>query len=109
MFKRTRKRQIAKYAKKSRICPICGYKDYKYEAYAEGCYGIVEQHCYCSRCGYTVEQAYSEPICGFNLDTLRGYRDFSGKYHPKNTKMRARLRKKYNIKHSNQDWYLQYI
>ena len=33
------------------ICPICGYKKYRYTRYTEMEWGTVEQHGYCERCG----------------------------------------------------------
>lgn len=45
-------------------CPICGYEGFKDVHYAEEYWGIVEQHCYCDRCGYVIEQCYSEAIEG---------------------------------------------
>ncbi len=48
--------------KKGKKCPICGYKKYRYTRYTEMDWGTVEQHGYCERCGYTIEQAYSLPV-----------------------------------------------
>jgi len=52
---------------KTTNCPICGYKNFIDDHYTEECYGIIEQHCYCYRCGYTVEQYHSESVEGFDL------------------------------------------
>ena len=90
-------------------CPICGYKKFKDEHYTEGWFGIVEQHCYCDRCGYTIEQAYSEPIGGFRPPIRRGGKDSQGVYHPKNRRKRARVKRKYGIKYSNEDRMLMFI
>lgn len=84
-------------------CPICGSKKWKYVSYAEGFYGIIEQHGYCERCGYTVEQSYSQPIAGFELNQTRG-RKYNGKWYGKNTRKRKRMKRKYGIKHTNKDW-----
>lgn len=89
-------------------CPICGFKKWKYVSYAEECYGTVEQHGYCARCGYTVEQAYSQPIVGFELNQTRGCK-YNGKWHGKNTRKRKRMKRKYDIKHTNKDWMLFFI
>ena len=94
---------------KNTKCPICSYKKYKDVHYTEECYGIVEQHCYCDRCGFVIEQAYSEPIYGFYPPTRKGYKDHNGVYHPKNIKRRKRMKRKYNIKYSNDDWKLTLI
>ena len=89
-------------------CPICGSSDYKHEEYHDDIWGawyLVEEHTYCDRCGYRVEMAYSEPMEGFQPDTRRGYRDYLGNYHPKNTRKRARIRRKYHIKKPDNGWY----
>ena len=91
------------------LCPICGFKGYKYEYWTEYGIGVVERHGYCDRCGYTVEQAYSGVIDGFMPDITRGYKDYQDNYHPKNTRKRTRMRRKYNIKRSNRDYLLQFI
>jgi len=90
-------------------CPICGYKKFKDGHYAEECYGIVEQHCYCDRCGYMIEQCYSEPVEGFYPHIKRGGKDYKGVYHPKNQRKRKRMKRKYNIKYGNKDWMLMFI
>lgn len=98
-----------KYRNKSK-CPICGYKDYRYVSYSEECWGIVEQHGYCERCGYIVEQAYSAVVEGFVLDRKRGYRNnYTGEYYPSNKRKRRRMRRKYHIKHTPNDWWLDMI
>ncbi len=107
MLTKIRKRQIEKYTEKSEICPICKYKKYKYQSFFEY-YGIVEQHGFCARCGFSVEQSYSKPYVRFEPDTSKGFKDFSSKYHKKNIRMRTRIRRKYNIKRKNTDWYLRY-
>lgn len=90
-------------------CPICGYKKFKDEHYAEEGYGIVEQHCYCDRCGYMIGQCYSEPIDGFYPPIKRGSKDYKGIYHPKNWRKRKRMKRKYNIKYGNKNWMLIFI
>ena len=92
----------------NKCCPVCNSKDYKYVYYTEEYWGIVEQHGYCERCGYIIEQAYSQPIEGFKLDRKRGYK-LKGKWYAKNTRKRKRMRRKYNIKHTSQDWMLDMI
>lgn len=81
-------------------CPVCGNKDYKYESYYEEFQGAMilsEEHGCCERCGYIVDQAYSDPVDGFEPDVRRGHKDCCGNYHPKNTRKRARIRRKNNI------------
>ncbi len=91
-------------------CPICNSPNYRYVSYSEFGWGSVEQHGYCDRCGYVVEQAYSQPIVGFTLDRKRGYRNpFDGKYYPNNVRMRKRLHRKYGIKHRPEDRMLDQI
>jgi len=89
----------------NRVCPFCGSDQYQYKYWAEEYWGIVEQHGYCDRCGYTIEQAYSAAIDGFMPDIKRGFKDFNGHYHPKNTRKRARIRRKYHIKKPDNGWY----
>lgn len=78
-------------------CPICYSNTFEYISYSEECYGIVEQHGYCDRCGYRVEQAYS-PVYEAFLDIKRGFKDALGNYHPKDVKRHKRIRRKQNIK-----------
>ncbi len=88
-------------------CPICNSSNYRSRTYAEECWGIVEEHSYCSHCGYTVEMCYSAPIVGFMPSLTKGYRNkLDGKYYPKNVRKRARLHKKYKIKRKNEDRFL---
>lgn len=89
-------------------CLICGFKGWSYIHYTEGCWGIVEQHGFCDRCGYTIEQSYSPTIAGFELDRQKGYK-IKGVWHGKNTRKRKRMRRKHNIKHNPKDWMLAYI
>ena len=95
--------------KREERCPVCNSKHYRYVYYAEECYGIVEQHGYCDRCGYTVEQAYSEPFVGFMPAVQRGYHDRLGKWHRKETRKRKRMKRKFNIKYGSKDWMLQFM
>ena len=78
-------------------CPICNSKNFDYVSYSEECYGIVEQHGYCHRCGYRIEQVYS-PIYDAFIDIKRGYKDYNGIYHPKDVKRHKRIRRKLSIK-----------
>lgn len=78
-------------------CPICHSKTFEYVSCSEECYGTVEQHGYCDRCGYTIEQSYS-PVYEAFYDIKRGYKDALGRYHPKNVKRHRRIRRKLNIK-----------
>lgn len=57
---------------KIELCPICKSDKWKYVCYTEYGWGIVEQHGYCSHCGYTVEQCYSDTVAGFEPDQKRG-------------------------------------
>lgn len=91
------------------ICPMCGSKKYKYVSYSEFGWGIVEQHGYCDRCGYTIEQAYSQSIDGIEYPIRKGFRDYYGKYHAKNVHRRNRIARKYNLKHQPTDWILSKI
>ena len=78
-------------------CPICDSENYKYECYKEDVWGawiVVEQHGHCQDCGYWIEQAYSPVYEGFT-DCKRGWRDYDGKYHPKNVRKHRRNRRKH--------------
>ena len=77
-------------------CPICKSKTFEYVSYSESI-GVVEQHGYCHRCGYIVEQAYSSLYDAF-LDVKKGFKLPSGEYVPKNVKRHKRIRRKLNIK-----------
>lgn len=94
---------------KTTNCPICGYKKFKDEHYTEEYYGIVEQHCYCYRCGYTIEQCYSEPVEGFDLPIKKGFKICDGIYIPKNWRKRRRVKRKYGIKYDNKSFMLRYV
>lgn len=59
--------------------------------------GVVEQHGTCYRCGYRVEQAYSEAIEGFH-DIRKGFKNAFGVYFSKNVRKHKRIRRKLNIK-----------
>ena len=78
-------------------CPICKSKTFEYVAYSTDECGIVEQHGYCHRCGYIVEQAYS-PVYEAFWDIEKGFRLPSGEYAPKNVKRHKRIRRKLGIK-----------
>ena len=66
-------------------CPICKSKYYDYISWSEYCWGTVEQHGYCDRCGYRIEQAYSPVIEAFYV-VKRGYKLPSGEYIANNKK-----------------------
>lgn len=46
-------------------CPICHHNTFNYISYSEYEWETVEQHGYCDRCGFMIEQAYSSPFCMF--------------------------------------------
>ena len=77
-------------------CPMCESQTFDYCSYSE-CYGAVEQHGYCDRCGYTVNQAYSSIFEAF-YDKKKGSKNYYGEYYPKNVKKHKRVRRKLNIK-----------
>ena len=78
-------------------CPICKSSTFEYVSYSEEYWGIVEQHGFCNRCGYRIEQAYS-PVYEAFLDVKRGFKDYLGNYHPKDVKRHKRIRRKLGIK-----------
>ena len=78
-------------------CPICHIKTFEYTSFSEDGWGIVEQHGYCDKCGYTVEQAYS-PVYEAFYDIKKGYKDAFGRYHPKNAKRHKRIRRRLDTK-----------
>ena len=80
------------------MCPICGYKYFEYFSESMWGWGTVEQSGLCDRCGYRVEQAYSDVYTAF-WDITKGFKDYYGKYHPKNVKRHRRIRRKLNIRH----------
>lgn len=82
------------------FCPVCKSKTFDYKSYSEFGYGIVEQHGYCKRCGYSIEQTYSKPVEGF-WDNKRGFANKNGEYFPKNVKKHKRIRRKLGIKNYN--------
>ena len=77
-------------------CPICKSQTFDYCSYSEFGFGTVEQHGYCDRCGYTVEQAYSGILEAF-CDTKKGFKNSFGEYYPKNVKKHKKVRRKLNI------------
>lgn len=89
-------------------CPICKSKTFEYVSYSESI-GTVEQHGYCYRCGYTVEQAYS-PVYDAFWDIKKGFSLPSGEYISKNVRKHKRIRRKLGIKNIdiNPEW-LKYI
>lgn len=86
-------------------CPICHAKTFEYVSYLEDPYGIVEQHGYCSRCGYVIDQVYSHVYEAF-WDVKRGFKHPYGYYVPKNVKRHRRIRRKLGIKNIevNPEW-----
>ena len=55
----------------------------------------VEQHGYCDRCGFMIEQVYSPSFECFS-DRKKGFKDYKGIYHAKNVKKHKRIRRKCN-------------
>ena len=90
-------------------CPICKSKTFEYVSYSEYGIGTVEQHGYCHRCGYIVEQAYSPVYDGF-WDIEKGFKHPQQGYVEKNIKRHKRIRRKKGINNSdvNPEW-LKYI
>ncbi len=88
-------------------CPKC-HATVKRTYYTE-CVGIVEDYINCDRCGYMYHMAYSDPVEGILPSVRKGFRLPNGKFVCKNSRRRARIHKKYGIKHSNNDWQLQFI
>lgn len=78
-------------------CPICHSKTFEYVSYPEDPYGIIEQHGYCIRCGYRIEQVYSPILTAF-VDVKRGFKSPFGGYISKNVKKHKRIRRKLGIK-----------
>lgn len=69
-------------------CPICKTKTFEYAYYYDDIM-IVEQHGYCSRCGFVIEQTYY-PVYTCFWDVKKGYRHPDGSYYEKNkTKIRC--------------------
>lgn len=86
-------------------CPICKSKTFKYISYSDYGIGTVEQHGYCHRCGYIVEQAYSPTYEAF-WDIKKGFKHPKQGYIEKNVKRHKRIRRKNNIKNIeiNPEW-----
>jgi len=89
-------------------CPICNYSKYKYESWSEWGFGIVEQHGYCGRCGYIIDQAYSRPVEGFTPITRRGYVDSFCVRHKKDSRQRMRMKRRFHCDYTNCE-YLKYL
>ena len=89
--------QKPKYGYQFIKCPICKSKTFEYCSFSEYGFGTVEQHGYCDRCGYIVEQAYS-PVYDAFYDIKKGFKDTFGRYHSKNVRRHRRIRRKLNIK-----------
>lgn len=92
-----KKKRKLRYGYEFITCPICKSKTFDYCSYSEWGWGTVEQHGYCDRCGYVIEQAYSPSMEAF-LDINKGFKNSFGKYYPKNIKRHKRIRKKLNFK-----------
>lgn len=54
-------------------CPVCGQYN-PYFRYTEWGFGTVEQHYYCDRCTYFVEQVYSPVAEGISSDCPEEYK-----------------------------------
>ena len=78
-------------------CPICSSPTFDYISYSEYGWGTVEQHGYCHRCGYTIEQSYSPAYEAF-WDIKKGFKHPNGHYVAKDIKRHKRIRRKLNIK-----------
>ena len=104
------KKQKSKYSWCKIIeCPICSSKTFEYISYSEAMWGIVEQHGYCHRCGYVVEQAYSKPLEGF-LDIHKGFKHPAGYYVPRDVERHKRIRRKLSIKNIDVNpYWIRYI
>lgn len=106
-----------KLTEENKKCPICGNKDIRLVDYYEGCNTEDTMfNIYCERCGCCYGQVNDEWQLRWMPDRKRGSSniidnniDFEDdgdgyiwfetlKYYPKNTKRRARIRRKYNIK-----------
>lgn len=90
-------------------CPICNSVKYRYVYYTEECWGIVEQHGYCSQCGFTIEQCYSDTITDFTPAIRKGSTGYKNQYISKNIRKRKRYKRKFKIKYGNKDWQLSYL
>lgn len=90
-------------------CPICHSQTFLYCSWSEYGWGTVEQHGYCERCGYIVEQAYS-PVYDAFSDIKKGFKHPDYGYVPKNVKRHKRIRRRLGIKNVevNPEW-LKYV
>lgn len=77
-------------------CPICANKSFDYICFKENV-GTVEQHGYCGKCGYTLEQAYS-PVFDCFVDIKKGIKFPNGQYLKKNVREHKRYRRKCKLK-----------
>ena len=73
-------------------CPVCSKGTCIYRSYSDD-YRIVEQHGYCTQCGYTIEQAYSEEM-EFFIDIKKGFKLQNGEYVRENVRKHKRARRK---------------
>ena len=53
-------------------CPVCGKRNEYFQFFEYGI-GTVEQHYYCDRCTYFVEQGYSSVMEGISTDCPEEY------------------------------------
>ena len=90
-------KQKAKFGYEIIKCPVCHKNTFEYCSFSEYGWGIVEQHGYCKRCGYVVEQAYSSVLEGIQ-DIKRGFKLPNGLYVEKDIKRHKRIRRKLNVK-----------
>ncbi len=88
-----RKKIKLRYGYELIICPICKAKTFDYCSYSEFGWGIVEQHGYCDRCGYIVQQAYSPCMEAF-LDVTKGFKNGIDEYTSKDVRRHRRVRRK---------------
>lgn len=103
------KKKQPRYGYHFETCHICGYKYFEYMSESMLGWGTVEQHGYCERCGYIIEQAYSDVIQAFS-DNFRGFKDYYGNYHPKDVKKHRRARRNANVKNIEVNpWWIKYM
>lgn len=101
-------KQKLRYGYKLIDCPVCRSKTFDYCSYSDEYWGVmitVEQHGNCKRCGYHIEQEYSDALEGI-WDIKKGFKNALGEYYPKNIKKHKRIRKKLGIKNYaiNPEW-----
>lgn len=89
-------KQKAKFGYEIIECPVCHKNTFEYCSFSEYGWGIIEQHGYCKRCGYVIEQAYSPVFEGIQ-DIKRGFKLPNGQYVEKDIKRHKRIRRKLNV------------